>query len=67
MSPQIARQRNADHDLTQMVQPLASYICATDRPRTALLAAFAVLLQEVEEINGSAAGHLRSARGGNQQ
>jgi hypothetical protein len=42
---------NANRDLAQVIEPLASYICAADRPREALLSALAKLFNEVKETN----------------
>ena len=42
-------------DLVRMIEPLANYICATDKPRTALMSALAVLFSEVEATNRAAA------------
>ena len=47
-------------DLEQMIEPLASYICATERPKTALHSALAVLFREVEQTNRAAIGHFRT-------
>ena len=51
-----------DSDLAQVIEPLASYICAADRPREALLSALAVLFDEVEETNRTALIHFSSVR-----
>jgi hypothetical protein len=37
-----------------VIEPLASYICAADQPRAALLSALAVLLAEVKQTNRAA-------------
>lgn len=42
------RNRLIDNDLGRVVGPLADYICATDQPRAALMAALKVLVREVE-------------------
>ena len=47
-------------DLLQMVEPLANYICATERPQTALLSALAVLFNEVEATNRAAVAQFRT-------
>jgi hypothetical protein len=47
-------------DLERFVEPLASYICATEQPRTALMSALAVLFREVEATNRAAATHFRT-------
>jgi hypothetical protein len=44
----------ATSDLERVIEPLASYICAADQPRAALLSALAVLLSEVEQTNRAA-------------
>jgi hypothetical protein len=41
-------------DLERVIEPLASYICATDRPKAALKLALAVLLSQVEQTNQAA-------------
>jgi hypothetical protein len=45
-------------DLRQVIEPLASYICASDRPRAALSLAFAVLADEVTQLNRVARRHV---------
>jgi hypothetical protein len=42
-------------DLARVIEPLASYICAADRPRAALASALAVLVREIEQTNHAAA------------
>ena len=49
-------------DLARVIEPLASYICAADRPRTTLLSALAVLFDEVEETNRTTLLHFASVR-----
>jgi hypothetical protein len=46
-------------DLERVIEPLASYICATDQPRAALVSALRVLQSEVEKTNRAAAAHFR--------
>jgi hypothetical protein len=48
-------------ELERVIEPLASYICATDEPKTALMSALAVLLREIEATNRAACCHF-SAR-----
>ena len=55
-------QRTPDSDLAQVIEPLASYICAADRPGTALFSALAALLDEVEATNGAALRHFLCRR-----
>jgi hypothetical protein len=49
---------NTHTDLERMVEPLASYICASGQPRAALAAAFAALFREVEQTNRAASAHV---------
>lgn len=42
-------------DLARVIEPLANYICAADRPRAALASALAVLVREIEQTNQAAA------------
>jgi hypothetical protein len=56
------RSRPADRNLTQVIEPLASYICASERPREALLSVLAALKGEVEALNRAARGHFGSSR-----
>ena len=46
-----------ESDLERVIEPLASYICAADQPRAALLSALAVLFSEVEQTNRAAITH----------
>jgi hypothetical protein len=41
-----------------MIEPLASYICATDRPRAALATTLAALCREVEQTISAANGQI---------
>ncbi len=43
--------RPTDNDLARVIEPLASYICATNRPRAALRSALKVLFNEVRQTN----------------
>jgi hypothetical protein len=50
-------------DLARIIEPLAGYICATDRPREALRTALALLCDEVQDTSHAALLHvLRSRR-----
>jgi hypothetical protein len=49
--------RASDSNLERVVEPLASFICATDRPRAALASALAILFSEVEQTNRAANAH----------
>lgn len=60
----ITLERTPSRDLAQVIEPLASYICAADRPQETLLSALAVLFDEVEGTNKAALMHFSSLRGG---
>jgi hypothetical protein len=47
-------------DLERVVEPLASFICATDRPRAALMRAVAILCDEVAQTNRVASSHFET-------
>ena len=47
-------------DLERVIEPLASYICATEQPRAVLVSALRVLQSEVEKTNCAAATHFRN-------
>jgi hypothetical protein len=57
----LAADRRTGTDLQRVIEPLASYICAADRPRAALVRALAVLFSEVDAVNRAAAVHLGGA------
>jgi hypothetical protein len=44
--------------LERVIEPLASYICAADEPRAALISALTVLVHEVCQTNRAASAHL---------
>jgi hypothetical protein len=46
--------RGTDGYLEGVIEPLAAYICATERPQTALKQALSVLFSQVEETNRAA-------------
>jgi hypothetical protein len=48
-------------DLQRVIEPLASYICAADQPRAALVSALAVLFSEVEQTNRVALDHFSAS------
>jgi len=58
----IHHQPTSNPDLSQVIAPLASYICATDRPRETLLSALAALVAEMKETNTAALLHVASRR-----
>ncbi len=41
-------------ELQQVIEPLANYICATERPRTSLKLALAALIRQIDQTNRSA-------------
>lgn len=53
----LRRQQPADRDLARVIEPLASYICAAERPRSTLASALAALLKEVQQTNHVALAH----------
>ena len=50
--------RASERELERVLEPLASYICATDRPRAALKLAVAALFQQVEQTNRAASARV---------
>ena len=57
-------ERTSRNELDRVVEPLASYICATERPSAALRSVVSALLRSVEETNRMAASHFRHAVSG---
>ena len=57
-----ALQWAVDSNLEQVVEPLASYISASERPKAALMSALAVLVSEVERTNRTAFAHISARR-----
>jgi hypothetical protein len=53
-------QWGTESDLQRVIEPLASYISATDRPKAALMSALEVLVSEVERTNRAAFAHVTS-------
>jgi hypothetical protein len=51
---------SSNSNLASVIEPLASYICAAERPRKALQSALAVLLREVQQTNRAAVSHVTS-------
>jgi hypothetical protein len=49
-----------ESDLARVIEPLASFISAADRPKAALMSAMAVLVSEVERTNRAAFAHVNS-------
>ncbi|HMC11540.1 MAG TPA: hypothetical protein VKH44_09630 [Pirellulaceae bacterium] len=52
----------SNRDLAQVIEPLASYICAADRPRHTLLSALAVLFDEIQGTHKATLMHFASSR-----
>ena len=52
--------RGLESELERVIEPLASYLCASDRPRTALLSALEFLFSEVAQTNRAASAHVTS-------
>jgi hypothetical protein len=50
-------------DLEQVIEPLASYICATDQPWAALMAALALLFSEVNQTYRAANAQIATFAG----
>jgi hypothetical protein len=50
-------QRTTQRALERVIEPLASYICATDQPKVALISALTVLFNAMEETNKAAYAH----------
>jgi hypothetical protein len=51
-----------NRDLAHIIEPLASYICAADRPREALLSALSVLFDEVQGTHQTTLMHMVTRR-----
>jgi hypothetical protein len=60
--PDIQFERSSKCELARVVEPLASYICASQRPRETLLSVLAVLKGEVAAMNQTALGHFDGLR-----
>ena len=56
-------ERATASDLERVIEPLASYICATDQPRAALMAALAVLFSEVNQTYRAANAQITTFSG----
>ena len=54
--------RTSNPDLTQVIEPLASHICAAERPREALLSALSVLFDEVQGTHRATPMHIAARR-----
>ena len=49
-------------DLKRVIEPLASYICATDQPKAVLNLVFSVLFHEVAQVSREARAHVAARR-----
>jgi len=47
-----------DNELQRVIEPLASYICATESPRAVLKMALDLLFSEVEQTNQAASARV---------
>jgi hypothetical protein len=56
-------ERATANDLERVIEPLASYICATDQPRAALMAALAMLFSEVNQTYRAANAQIATFAG----
>jgi hypothetical protein len=54
--------QSSNQDLAQFIEPLASYICAADRPREVLLSALSVLFEEVGGTHRASLMHVARLR-----
>ena len=52
-----ATQWRPESNLERVIEPLASFICATERPGATLMSALAILFNEVEQTNRAAKSH----------
>jgi hypothetical protein len=52
--------RGAGRELKQVVEPLANYICASERPQAVLNTALSALFREITATNHAAATHFRT-------
>ena len=55
--PNLQRRQTLDTNLARVIEPLASYICAADQPRSVLASALAALMSEVEQTHRAALAH----------
>lgn len=53
---------NSNGDLAEVIEPLASYICAADRPREALLSVLSALFEEVQGTHQATLMHFACRR-----
>jgi hypothetical protein len=51
-----------DGNLTQVVEPLADYICASEKPEVVLRSVLAVLRRQIQTTNGLAAAHFATSQ-----
>jgi len=55
-----APRRMTASDLRQVIEPLASYICASDQPKLALNLAYSALFHEVAQVTRTAQAYVAS-------
>jgi hypothetical protein len=58
----ITLERASNRDVTQVIEPLANYICAAERPRETLLSVLSVLFDEVGGTHKAALMHFACQR-----
>jgi hypothetical protein len=51
------RNRTSAPDLQRVIEPLASFICAADRPKALLNAVYSALVREVDLVHRAARAH----------
>jgi hypothetical protein len=56
-------ERENESSLERVIEPLASYICASEQPKAALMSAVAVLYSEVCHTNRAASAHIAAVWG----
>ena len=59
---QVTPNRTVKGELREVIEPLASYICAAEQPRKALLSVLTALVAEVEGTNQAALAHFLHLR-----
>lgn len=59
---QTTQERKSSRELTEFIEPLASYISAADRPREVLLAALSALFDEVQGTHRATLMHIAASR-----
>jgi hypothetical protein len=55
-------ERSVGDELARVIEPLASYISATERPKDALMSAINLLFREIEGNHAAALAHFQNWR-----